>query len=149
MKSYKKKITSRMFLCAVIVIISVALIICQNAGALSFWETIKPNEAVTGFQQGLLTGVCFLALISLFKYSNAVRDEKKLQILHNKEIDERMLLIRQKSGMPMLMITSGIMIFSGIISGYFSETVFFTLIAAAVIQLTIGLGIKIYYLKKV
>jgi hypothetical protein len=97
---------------------------------------------------GLIFGFGILSLYLLCKYGIAIKDDTKLKILYNKEYDERQNLIRQKAGMPMLMITSGIMIFAGIIAGYISESVFYTLILAAMVQLTLGATVKIYYMRK-
>jgi hypothetical protein len=83
------------------------------------------------------------------QYGKAIKDDTKLKLLYNKEYDERQSLIRQKAGMPMLMITSGIMIFAGIIAGYFNEIIFYILILTAMIQMTLGVIVKIYYIKKI
>jgi hypothetical protein len=108
--------------------------------------SFKPeNEMLLGFQSGLLLGIGMVALVNIIKYRKALRDQQELQILYNKEHDERQLLITQKAGMPMLVITSSIMVFAGVISGYFNTVVFYTLIAAAMVQLLIGLSAKIYY----
>ena len=65
-----------------------------------------------------------------------------------KETDERMILIRSKAGMPALLITSVIMIFAGIIAGYFNIIVFYSLLAAGVCQLLLGVCLKFYYMHK-
>lgn len=103
------------------------------------------NEMLLGFQTGLLLGIGMVALVHMVKYRKALRDQKELQILYNKEHDERKLLITQKAGMPMMAITSSIMVFAGVISGYFNTVVFNTLIAAAMAQLLVGLSAKLYY----
>ena len=58
-----------------------------------------------------------------------------------------MQYIRAKAGMPMLLVTSCVMVIAGIIAGYFNVTVFMTLTAAAMCQLLVGSLIKMYYMK--
>lgn len=144
MEKYKKLIKKRMILCGILAVLSVVLGISHQ---FKFFDT--QNEALAGFQAGLLSGFGILSLLLLFKYGKAIKDNTKLIILYNKEHDERQNLIRQKAGMPMLMITSGIMIFAGIIAGYLNEIVFYTLILAAMIQMTLGVMVKIYYMRKI
>lgn len=144
MEKYKKVIKKRMILCGILTVLSVVLGISHQ---FKFFDT--QNETLAGFQAGLLSGFGILSLLLLFKYGKAIKDNTKLIILYNKEHDERQNLIRQKAGMPMLMITSGIMIFAGIIAGYLNEIVFYTLILAAMIQMTLGVMVKIYYMRKI
>jgi hypothetical protein len=85
----------------------------------------------------------------MFRLRKIVKNPTELQKLYNKENDERLALIRQKSGMPIIMITSGIMILAAVVAGYINETVFFTLIAAAMAQIVISLAVKVYYMRKI
>lgn len=148
MEKYRKTIKKRMILCGFLAAISVGLGIFNQSGFLDLISLHTRNEALAGFQAGLLSGFGILSLLLLYRYGKAIKDDTKLKILYNKEYDERQNLIRQKAGMPMLMIASGIMIFAGIIAGYLNEIVFYTLILAAVIQLTLGAMVKIYYMRK-
>lgn len=109
-------------------------------------ESMRPTMVV-GFQFGLILGIGMLSLIQVIKLSKIIKDDKKLKILHNKEHDERLILIRSKSGMPMLLITSVLMIIVAIVYGHFNTTVFITLVLAAMIQLLIGLIVKLYCMK--
>ncbi|HOJ12538.1 MAG TPA: hypothetical protein PK733_18390 [Clostridiales bacterium] len=148
MEKYRKTIRKRMILCGFLAAVAVGLGILHQSEFFDLISLYTPNEALAGFQAGLLSGFGVLSLLLLYKYGKAVKDDTKLKILYNKEYDERQNLIRQKAGMPMLMITSGIMIFAGIIAGYLNEIVFYTLILAAMIQLTLGAMVKIYYMRK-
>ena len=98
--------------------------------------------------RGLKNGkVQNLALIRIIRYRKALRNDKELQIQYNKENDERMKAIPAKAGMPMILISSIIMVIAGIIIGYSNMVVFYTLIAAAVIQLVIACITKFIYTK--
>ena len=148
MDKYRSKIKLRMFLSVVIVVLCFGLGILDQIGFVDKLGFFKKSDVISGFQLGFLTGIGLVALVMLFKYSKAIKDDIKLQMLYNKENDERLGSIRQKAGMPMLMITSSIMIFAGIIAGYVNEIVIYTLILTAIIQMTLGGMVKIYYMKK-
>jgi hypothetical protein len=77
-----------------------------------------------------------------------LRDEKKLKLQFNKEKDERLKAIRAKAGMPILLVTSVLMIIAGVIAGYFNATIFVTLIIAAVGQMIISGFVKMIYMRK-
>ncbi|MDF2541420.1 MAG: hypothetical protein K0S47_1138 [Herbinix sp.] len=145
MESYRKKIITNVRIG--IFIILAALSLCIFDLLISFeLISFKPkNILLLNFQTGFLLGIGMVALASMVKYKNVLKNPTRLQTLYNEEHDERMLLIEQKAGMPMLSITSSIMILAGIVAGYFNIIVFYTLIAAGTVQLIFGLIVKIYY----
>ncbi len=147
MESYKIIIKRRCFILMALALISTAFIVVFRFDLFSFSKTFADNE-IFNFQGGLLIAFVLLPLIKAFRYHKCLKDETALRKLYNEENDERKKLIRQKSGMPLMQITSGLMIFSGIIIGYVNKTVFYTLVFAAMAQMAIAVIIKIYYMKK-
>lgn len=148
MEKFKKTIQIRAILFTILTIICLALIILDVYDVLIKIDFVAQNKSLTDFQMGIIVGLGFVGIFYQIKYLKALKDEKKLQLLYNEENDERKLLIRQKAGLPLLLITSGIMIFCGIILGYFNYTIFLTLTIAGFIQLMIGNIAKLYYLNK-
>ena len=67
------------------------------------------------------------------------------RLLYNEENDERMNYIYQQMGKSFTNITTVIMVFATIISGYFNSIVFFTLLATTIVQLLIQCILKWYY----
>jgi hypothetical protein len=122
-------------------------------GAYCFWaldHSVKSGSSdgfVANFQNGIIFGIGILTLSQIIKLRMVVKDDNKLKMLYNQQHDERLKTIRGKAGMPMLMITSIIMLIAAIIAGYFNVVVFITLIIAATVQLSIGAIVKMYYLK--
>ena len=143
MEKYKKSIITRIFLLSVLAMLAVGLGIYDV-----FWATaeIKASE-IFGFQCGIITALGIFALITIIRYRKTLRNEKELQIQYNKENDERMKAIRAKAGMPMILISSVVMVIVGIIIGYSNTVVFYTLIAAAALQLMIACITKFVYTK--
>jgi len=66
----------------------------------------------------------------------------------NKENDERLKAIKAKAGLPMVLVTSVLMIIAGVIAAYFNATVFIVLIVAAVCQMMISGIVKLIYMRK-
>jgi len=86
-------------------------------------------------------------VFDIIKLSLAINDETKLKILYNKEHDERLKTIRSKAGMPIIAITSVLMIIAAIIAGYFNIVVFYTLVIAVAAQLSVSAMVKLYCMK--
>ena len=147
MENYKRTIRYTIGLFAGLILLTAAL------GIYSITAMGKPGNAgisggaLSGFQLGLITGLGVLALTQLVKLSMAMKDERKLKMAYNRENDERMKAIRAKAGMPMLLITSVMMVIAAIIAGYFNIVVFYTLTAAAMMQLLLGVSVKLYHMK--
>jgi hypothetical protein len=148
MDKYRKNVQLKMFLLAILALTAVALGIYN----VFFEGDAEPSGfsagMLSGFRSGLAIGIGGLALIRMIGLGKAIRDEKKLKELYNKEHDERLREIRAKAGMPLILITSVLMLVAALIAGPLSLTIFYTLLIASVAQLLIGLSVKMYYLKK-
>jgi len=105
------------------------------------------DGSVTGFQSGLILSIGIIAVVQIIKLTRAVNDETNLKLLYNQEHDERLKTIRSKAGMPMLMITSILMLIVAIVAGYFNIVVFYTLVITAIVQLSIGAIVKLICMK--
>lgn len=147
MENYKRTIRHRIMLFTGLILLTVALGIYSITAMGNPENAGISGGALSGFQLGLITGLGILALTQLFKLSMAIKDERKLKMAYNRENDERMKAIRAKAGMPMLLITSVMMVIAAIIAGYFNIVVFYTLIAAAMMQLLLGVSVKLYHMK--
>lgn len=144
MERYSKTIRFRMILLAILALISVAFGIYD----VFFAPPEIKDSAVFGFQCGAVLSLGLMAVLILVRYERILKDKAKLQLQFNKENDERAKAIRAKASMPMLLITSILMMLAGIIASYFSITVFATLIIAGVSQMLIGVVVKLVYTKK-
>lgn len=147
MERYKKTLKTRIALFRIVillnVILSVTLRLLDNKGKI-------PNAVrnITDFQTGFMLSLAIVSLFILIKYCKLLKNERMLREAYLKETDERMILIRSKAGMPALLITSVIMIFAGIIAGYFNIIVFYSLLVTGVCQLLLGVCLKFYYMHK-
>lgn len=149
MDEYRRKIKNRIFVGAIICAVTAGIAVLDVLGVIEKLGFLKKYEVLSTFQFGFLVGITLVAIFYMFKLGIALKYEKKLRILYNEEKDERLLLIRQKSGAPMIVITSTIMVLGGIIAGYINEIVFYTLIAAGFFQLIFSIIAKLYYMRKI
>jgi len=144
MDKYRKNLKMRIALLTIPVLLAVGLCIYDVFFAS---EAIK-ESFIFGFQCGGCTAIGLLSIVLIIRTRAILRDETKLKLQYNKEHDERLKAIRAKAGMPLLLITSIVMIIAGIIAGYFDSIMFYTLIAAALFQMLVGIIIKQIYLRK-
>jgi len=100
-----------------------------------------------GFRIGLIMGLGILGLVNIIHNIRIIRDEKKIQLYYNQLKDERMQAIRSKAGIPMILFTSLMILAAAIIAGNYSTPVFLTLLITAMVQLSISVAVKLYYMR--
>lgn len=145
MEKFREKIRVRT-LCTLVIVVSLAvsyLILFLNQDKLP-----KIPSFIMGFHTGVLCGFGLLLIRDIFKNLRAMKDEKELKKLYIEENDERKIMIMQKTGaMGMTICTIGLG-FATVISGFFNEIVFFSLLGATVFTTLIKGLFKIYYYNK-
>lgn len=143
MDGFAKRVKVRCFALGGVLVMLVGILVFL----ITRTETTGGNSVLMGFQTGLVMGLMALTIAYIIRLTRALKDDKQLKIWYSKEHDERLKTIRAKSGMPMLLITSLMMICAAVVAGYYNPIVFYTLVVAAMIQLTAGVLVKLYYLK--
>lgn len=147
MKEFKKTVKRRIALFSGLTLAALVLGV-YNVFFMNASENVTMTDGViSGFQSGLILGIGLIAVFQIFKLTRAINDETKLKLLYNQEHDERLKTIRSRAGMPMLMITSVLMLIAAIVAGYFNIVVFYTLVLAATAQLSIGAIVKLVCMK--
>lgn len=145
MEKFREKIRVRT-LCTSVIVVSLSvsyLILFLNQDNLP-----KIPSFIIGFHAGVLCGLGLLLIRDIFKNLRAIRDEKELKKLYIEENDERKIMIMQKTGaMGMTICIIGLG-FATVISGFFNEIVFFSLLGATVFTTLIKGLFKIYYYNK-
>lgn len=147
MEKFKKSLRTRILWLSLFSISCVVIIVLDVFGALENIKGLVLNPNILSFQLGVVTALGLVCALYSIKYRKAIRDEKKLELLYNSMNDERMKLIRQKAGMPLIAVTSILIMFTGVIIGYFNETIFIALVAAGFTQMMISNFVKLYYMK--
>ena len=110
-------------------------------------ETLK-DGILSGFQVGMSVGFFGVAVFLMVRYGKALSNPDFLKKLYLDETDERKSMIRSKCGASAMLPCACIILLGAVISGYFSFTVFCTLLACSAFLLTVMASLKLYYLKK-
>lgn len=103
---------------------------------------------IQGYDLGIFTSMEAVTIFMAVTNALALRNEEKLKKLYILDTDERALLIQQKSGSASFNIIMYGMLLADIASGFFSVTVFFTLLAAVVFIVLVKLFTALYYKRK-
>lgn len=147
MTKFKKSIKIRLTLIRAFFFIVLVVLLYHQFG--NFVPLPEPkDDLIACFQIGLLLGVEILLIFASKKYRNALESETELEAFYNSEHDERKNYIRQKAGVPVMLITSILILFFAIIAGYFNIVIFYTLFAVAMGQLLVCTALKFIYMKK-
>ena len=144
MDKFKKSIAARIVLLSILIAFAAVLGIYDV-----FFATSKMKDSfIFGFQSGAATACGLMAAILIIRYRGILGDENKVELEFNKENDERLKAIRAKAGLPMVLITSVLMILAGVIAANFNAVIFMALTVAAVCQLMISVIVKLIYMRK-
>lgn len=148
MDAYKKVVRRRLLLCVLLAIVTLALTVY----IFRFYGSGPENgSAGEGFLAGFPCGICSalfaVCVFTFFRCVSMLRDEKKLRLGYNRENDERMKLIRAKSGYPFSVVTAVVMIIAGLLLARVNITVSLIAIACACIQLVVSAVFKAVYSK--
>ena len=106
------------------------------------------RDYIAGFNLGLYIVVQTMLVMLMVKYVTALRDEKKLKELYIAENDERSKFIRTQIGGTGLNIIVGGIALGTVISGFFNEIVFFTLLGVLLFTVLVKAVLKFMYFKK-
>lgn len=142
MTKFRKNVLSRViwFVAAAVVAAAAYFTVYSVTGSME-----RLDDFIRGFNAGVFTGVEGVCIIGAVYYALTLRNEEKLKKLFIDENDERTLLIQQKSGAAAFSIIAYSLLLATIVSGFFSRTVFFTLLAAVVFMFLTRIGMVLYY----
>ncbi|NEU06288.1 hypothetical protein [Clostridium senegalense] len=147
MERYNEVLRKKILMCVLLIAITIPVIITLtmiNAKIPSNHST----DFIKGVQFGMFFGLETLLLMNIIKFRGALNNKEKLKLLYIKENDEREKLILLKSSLMAINIITVILALGIIVSGFYNEIVFFTLIMTLFIVGVVRIGLKIYYNKK-
>ena len=104
---------------------------------------------IGGFQTGISIALAGAFLFLSYRTLAAIKNSDKLRKLYISETDERVLLIRQKSGSAGMNIVMYGLTIGAFIAGNFNDTVFFTLLGACLFVGLVRGFFKLYYRAKI
>lgn len=106
-------------------------------------------DFIMGFNSGVYVGVQAVMIYYMAKYVCAIKNEEKRKALYIAENDERSKYIEAQIGGVGINIILGGLALGTIVSGFFHETVFYTMLGTLVLSVLVKGVLKIYYNKTV
>ncbi len=103
---------------------------------------------IQGFQAGVFLGLQILFLLYITKYRKALKNDDLLKKLYIEENDERAKLIKDKIGGVGFNFSLGVIATATIISGFFHQMVFATLLGVLIFKVLVKGFLKVYYKRK-
>lgn len=128
--------------------------IAMLAAAIVLWVVFSAVEVINGennssnFGSGFCAGAIIFMAVNILRYSTALKSDEKLKRLYIAATDEREKLICEKSDSSSFKAILCILVLSAMVASFFSDTVFYTLIAAMMIVIFVKAGFRFYYRRK-
>ncbi|MHC1734637.1 MAG: hypothetical protein AB9921_03105 [Erysipelotrichaceae bacterium] len=103
------------------------------------------SDFIRGFQLGIFSAMVGATVVRILVYNAALRNETKLRKLHIEENDERNQLIALKAGGFASLVELIVSVLATLVAGFFSTTVFFTLLGVVLFIVFLRLITKLVY----
>ncbi|HBZ40775.1 MAG TPA: hypothetical protein DEO50_02605 [Erysipelotrichaceae bacterium] len=103
------------------------------------------GDFIRGFQLGIFAAMVSATVVRILIYNAALRDDDKLRKLHIEETDERNQLIALKAGGFASLVELIVSVLATLVAGFFSNTVFFTLLGVVLFIVFLRLITKLVY----
>ena len=137
MDNIRKIVVRNMRILAVALIV-VALINAYDSLGPGFPVNENVNEHIFAFQHGIMFGLMLVLTVFLLRYILALRNEKQLKKFYLQMTDERMAMVRMKSGAPVMLGCAIVLIVASMAAMYINTTVSITLIACSLFLLLVA-----------
>ncbi len=149
MEKFKNVLNKRIVVMNTFNLLAVSFIALSNIyRATIYTKNVDIADMIHGFQVGIFIGLEFMMVMFVFRYRKALRSETELKKLYIEEMDERRKLIKDKIGGTGLNICLGGIATATIISGFFNEIVFLSLMGALIFMALVKGILKVYYRNK-
>ena len=144
MKNFRKqaKITLKIYIA--VLAASILLFVVFNAV-----EAAGGANNSSTFGRGFCAGVIAFMAINILRYAAALKNDEKLKKLYISATDEREKLICEKSDSSAFKTILCIVVLSAMVASFYSDMVFYTLIAVMLTILLVKEGFSFYYRKKI
>lgn len=146
LEKYKKEIGFRISILVILCIVALLAVIYGNY-YLKYKFPLK--EDVTDYVVGFFTGLELVSVFYMAMLIRAYRNRDILEKMYTKETDERMILIKMKSGADIIPIFSMVIVIVSLIVAYVSYEAFLALMIVAFVQIIFSKILKIYWSKKI
>lgn len=149
MEKYKRKVKKRLVLFYLFNALSFILIISAAIyGTATIEGKQNIGEMIHGFQIGIFLCLQIFLLKSIIKSHQAIKTESSLKALYIEENDERTKFLKDKIGGFGFDFSLAVIATVTVISGFFNQIIFCTLLGVLVFMALTKGSLKLYYRKK-
>lgn len=149
MEKFKKSLKRRLnFTVGFNILVVVFIVLTAMYGNKTAGINSDIADMIHGFQVGIFVGIQIVMLVCVRKYKKALLNEDELKKLYIEENDERIKLIKDKIGGVGLNFSLVAIAAAAVISGFFNELIFLTLVGVLVFIIIVKVFLKIYYKNK-
>lgn len=146
LENYKKEIGFRISFLVLLCIVALLAVIIGN---FYLKNKFPLKEDVTDYVIGFFTGLELVSVFYMSMLARAYRNRDILEKMYTKETDERVILIKMKSGANIIPLFSMVIVIVSLIVAYVSYEAFLALMIVAFVQMIFSKILKIYWSKKI
>ncbi|MDF2573055.1 MAG: hypothetical protein K0R55_4659 [Sporomusa sp.] len=142
MEKFKQKVQQRTAIMGLVMVV-MAVVFTYLSG----FEGDLPSipDFIKGFHSGIFTGLELILVFFTAKNLTSMKNETVLKKLYIEETDERTAMIMQKTGAMGMTICMIGLAAATVVSGFYNEVVFFSLLGATIFTALIKGFFKLYY----
>ena len=144
MDKFKKSIQTRLVIMRVYGVTIALLLTISTIFNFTDYET----QALS-FILGACVGIMLLVLFYMRRYTLAMKNDETIKQLYIEENDERHKFIITKTGGTAINIVICGLALGAIVSGFFNEVIFFSLLSATLFSALVKGCLKLYYIKNI
>lgn len=149
MENFRKVLKKRLSLMVVFnALAAVFIALTAVYGNMTTASNENVADMIHGFQIGIFIGLELIMLVYITKYRKALKDEDKFKRVYIEENDERTKLIQDKIGGVGFNFALGAIATATVISGFFHQLVFLTLLGVLIFVVLVKGFLKLYYRNK-
>ena len=143
MEDFRKQVKKTLII--YIAVLAIAIILWV---VFSVFDIAGSEKNSSEFRTGACSGITTLMALNIVRYSVALKSDEEMKKLYIAVTDERSRLIYEKSNSASFRAAIIVLGLSAMVSSFYSETVFYTLIAVIFVIIFIHVGFNFYYRRK-
>lgn len=145
MEQYRKRLKREIIIQCVIMVAAVILVVFSYLRYLKLGSEESAGAFFQGFQTGLFMVWAAIMIWGIISSVRALRSEERLKKQYIKQYDERTRTIQTEAQAKAFQISILGMMIAAVISGFYSYTVFYTLLATLIVMCLIAAIGKLFY----
>jgi len=144
MDKFKKTIQARLLIMRIYSAVIAILLILGTFFNFTDYETVPVS-----FILGICVGTMVLVYFTMRKYALAMKNDEAIRQLFIEENDERHKYINAQTGGTAINVVIGGLLLGAVISGFYNEMIFYSLVGATLFTALVKGCSKWYYTRKI